>query len=475
MSLATLLSQDVYRHQYGLKHINTINNDGFSALFVVNTPVFDNSGVAHAVEHMVFRASMAFPQPESLFQLTALTDVKINASTFANNTYYHCQSQCPKTFILAINYLLNGLLNPVFHAKYLSCEIHDGEAKGVIYRELLGAEQEQSQKTNNQAEYCYGGVSISIGKLSLNDLTSFHQKFYHPRNITLVTANANIEQISKLISALPMQKNQVAVDINTYNKKPQDGNNDSNQQKKYPQEINKLITVYQQWLQDPYHQEIDDYIDVESSNKPQVTYTNTLQTFSDCSLIAPLTSLSNNLNKTPFNEKASNARVKQATSKKSLPSLFTKLYQEAKSLLNQPMSSERMAYASDKDNALWLAQIEVAEQKLANIASFIISAHPIFLAPRCQGQCYAIQALTIDNSSYLAIYSAFDITPESRLKKISSYLLTLSQDISFINECLPLAKIKYCRAKLVEINQVNDIAPIHISAYLQKLANRSSF
>ena len=60
----------MYRHENGLKHINIINNEGFSALFVVKTPIFDNSGVAHGVEHGVFRRSSSFPQPETLFQLT---------------------------------------------------------------------------------------------------------------------------------------------------------------------------------------------------------------------------------------------------------------------------------------------------------------------------------------------------------------------------------------------------------------------
>ena len=141
MILARLLTEDIYCHTNGMKHINIINNDGFSALFVVNTPIADNSGVAHAVEHMVFRGSSAFPQPETLFQLTSLTDAKINASTFAETTYFHCQSQCEHTFMLAVNYLLNGLYNPVFNADDLRFEIHDGSDKGVIYQELTSIEQ----------------------------------------------------------------------------------------------------------------------------------------------------------------------------------------------------------------------------------------------------------------------------------------------------------------------------------------------
>ena len=132
------MTEDIYCHENGLQHINLIDDEGFSALFVVNTPIFDNSGVAHGVEHMVFRRSTAFPQAETLFQLTSLTDAKINASTCANKTYFHCQSQCSYTFMLAIKYLLNGLFAPRFDAEDLRCEIYGGDNKGVIYQELIG-------------------------------------------------------------------------------------------------------------------------------------------------------------------------------------------------------------------------------------------------------------------------------------------------------------------------------------------------
>ena len=115
MSVDAALIDKLYRHENGLKQVNIINNEGYSALFVVNTPIFDNSGVAHGVEHGIFRRSLAFENPETLFQLTALTDAKINASTFADTTYFHCQSQCKSTFNLVVEYLLNGLFSPVFN------------------------------------------------------------------------------------------------------------------------------------------------------------------------------------------------------------------------------------------------------------------------------------------------------------------------------------------------------------------------
>ena len=486
MILATLLSEDIYRHQNGLKHINIVNNEGFSALFVVNTPVFDNSGVAHGVEHMVFRGSTAFPKPETLFQLTSLTDAKINASTFADTTYFHCQSQCPHTFMLAVNYLLNGLFTPIFNAEDLHCEIYDGNDKGVIYHELIGSEQAvhkgiKSTQSNNQNDFCYGGMSASIGELSLNDLTTFHQRFYQASNITLVTANADIEQISNLISLLPKQPNQseeskqIKVELDKYKKQSQENESNEHHKKKYSQEINKLISIYHLWLQDPYYQEIDDYREIERSNKPFIINTDTLPVFPRSNLIAPLVNLSNRLIKETTKDQVINNDIKHISIKKSankilLPNLFTKLCQQAKQKLNH---HSNQACANDQRNALWLTAIGATEQEIANITSYIISAYPRFLAPRCQGLCYATQTLTIENSAYLAIYSAFDVNPAIRLKEVPLCLLVLSQDNSFISISLALAKIKYCQTYQVNKSQVMNITSTDISAYLQALANNS--
>jgi len=485
MTLATPLIANIYRHKNSMKHINIVSNEGFSALFVVNTPVFDNSGVAHGVEHLVFRGSKAFPQAETLFQLISLTDAKINASTLAETTYYHCQSQCPHTFILAVNYLLNGLFNPVFNAKDLHCEIYDGKDKGVIYQELLAAEQadKKSTKKSDKNNFCYGGISTLIGNLSLNDLTSFHRRFYQASNITLVTANADVEKISQLISLLPKQHDQSTPLKETLDQnKTNSLNNGSNEhhQKKYPQAINQLITTYHLWLQDPDYPEIAAYKEIESAKKPLVTDIDTLAILPNSQLIPALTSLSKLLVEETISEQTVNMAVEDMVIKKPinktlLPNLFAQLYQQAEKQLTSDKLNPHInhCYVSEQRNALWLTKINATEQVVANITSYIISAYPRFLAPRCQGICYATQALTIENSTYLAIYSAFDINPDKRLQEIPLCLLKLSQDNSFISMSLALAKIKYCRAYQVQKSQVSNITATDISAYLLVTANSS--
>lgn len=482
------MTEDLYRHHNGLKHINIINDEGFSALFVVNTPVFDNSGVAHGVEHMVFRGSDAFPKPVSLFQLTALTDVKINASTLAETTFFHCQSQCHHTFSLAMNYLLNGIFNPVFNVNDFPCEIHDGKDKGVIFRELMGVEQigRNNEEVTDESSFCYGGISTSIGDLSVKDLSDFHHQYYQANNIILVTANANIEQISQVILLFPTSKNQsnqkeITVNKDYIQRKESD---DSVNHKKFSTEINKLITVYRLWLQDPYHQEVDDFKEIEYSIETGQNSQSTLAVCSQSKLIPPLNILSTKLkneanvlqvkDKYKVDKYVKDTSCEKTENKTLLPNLFNDLYQQAKKQLtgNELNVHLSHAYVCDQSNALLIAPVSDTEKKLATITGYIISAYPKFLAPRCQGFCYATQALTIEKSAYLAIYSAFDVSPETRLKEVYFCLLKLSQDDSFIFTSLALAKIKYCRVNQVNNSQVKNITATDISAYLQILTNK---
>jgi len=498
--LAEKQSKGFYLHNR-LKHVNVNNDHDFSALFVVNTPITDNSGIAHCVEHLIFRASKAFPHAITLFQLTALTNVKINASTMADTTYFHCQSPCLESFNLALSYLLNGIFSPKFCQDDLKKEIHDGNNCGVIYRELIGiksqAEQQDKQLINENSSqvdnsYNYSGDSQLIGQLSLSDLQKFHQQHYQASNITLVTANADIEQVSILISQLPTQQKSLQIknhlanandntnkrshsNIHQNSKKKVSSSANDKQQKKYSPEINELIAVYYQWLQNPFDQEIKK---LKKQNKVPFKQTYEFKQPIKSTLILPLILLS----KTLMSIKAKQLLPKKKSSKQVLPHLFTSLCLEAKVKLaslnfNQEQSNKNqlgkdLVYVHDKYNTLLLIIIDKTERKLIEITSYIINAYPSFLAPRCQGLCYAIQSLPIEESSYLAIYSAFDCATDKRLNSINQSLLQLSQDISFIKECLPLAKIKYCcTVQAKKYN--NDISPLAISAYLLAIAKKT--
>lgn len=210
-----ILSSQIKRHPNGLQHHNINDEQGFSALIVVNTSALDDSGVSHAVEHLVFRRSAAFNHPESLFQLTALTDLSINASTHYDVTYYHCHSQCQKTCLLGLNYLLNGLLAPAFGAEDLSHEIYHDDCYGVINRELTpqqanqqGNQQNKQQRviarsdTSAQRCYQYGGDIELISQLTMTDITRYHAQYYQAHKMHLITGNINPTLVAPILEPI---------------------------------------------------------------------------------------------------------------------------------------------------------------------------------------------------------------------------------------------------------------------------------
>ena len=84
-----------YTHQSGLTHFNIqdqSDTERYSGALFVATPSENDSGIAHALEHLVFRQSQAFPDSTTLFQLVALTDIQINASTLNGVTCFHFSS-----------------------------------------------------------------------------------------------------------------------------------------------------------------------------------------------------------------------------------------------------------------------------------------------------------------------------------------------------------------------------------------------
>lgn len=204
-------SSQIKHHSNGLQHHNINDEQGFSALIVVNTPALDDSGVSHAVEHLVFRRSAEFTQPESLFQLTALTDLSINASTHYDLTYYHCHSQCQKTCLLGLNYLLNGLLAPAFETQDLAHEIYHDDCYGVINRELTPQQDDQQDKqqgviarsdTSAQRCYQYGGDIELISQLTMTDITRYHAQYYQAKKMHLVTRNIEPTIVASLLESI---------------------------------------------------------------------------------------------------------------------------------------------------------------------------------------------------------------------------------------------------------------------------------
>ncbi|OLQ86321.1 hypothetical protein BIY22_11785 [Vibrio panuliri] len=191
-----------YQHSSGLQHyqLTTTGSQRFHGVFIVKTPSTDDSGLAHAVEHLVFRRSTIYPNPQTLFQITALSDIKINASTLNNFTYFHFSSTSTAGFKLAIRYLLSGMLKPYITRLDIEQEVFNPQSGGVIFHELCGYQlmtdplvpamrgDHSSQRIN-----CHGGMTDTLSSITLEAAIHYHAKHYQPTNIVLLTDSESPE------------------------------------------------------------------------------------------------------------------------------------------------------------------------------------------------------------------------------------------------------------------------------------------
>jgi len=282
-----LLSPDFtanqYRHSSGLLHTNikpevgsTPENTGYSAVIFINTPSHDDSGLAHAIEHLSFRRSKAYPQASTLFQLTSLSNAKINASTLGNVTCFHCTCPEKTVFELALSYLIEGILSPIITQEELTLEISDAGQSGVIYRELLGYQTDpdylehiQILRGDNSIHkiYCHGGVTDCLDQITLGTISDYHKAYYQADNIKLITMASDIDKLQTLFDVSLVNHStgnsagngikkatKINADTQGCNRKTEENNNcyQANRLSKNSQQ-----TVYTWWLDSSYYSHIE--------------------------------------------------------------------------------------------------------------------------------------------------------------------------------------------------------------------------
>ncbi|PWC20442.1 peptidase M16 [Brenneria roseae subsp. roseae] len=184
----------------------------------------NESGVAHMVEHMVFRASEAFPQGVStaLHQQGWVRAQHYNAMTNYERTTY---MMSPPAGGRDLAFTLQALNQMVGHASLLPRDLDD-ERKIILeeWRGKLGVaermNQQRVQAIRHGSRYPSRpvmGSEQSIKETPVSVLQTFYQRWYRPANMRLLLiGDVRIEEaereIKRVFSALP----NVAVPLRDY-------------------------------------------------------------------------------------------------------------------------------------------------------------------------------------------------------------------------------------------------------------------
>lgn len=163
----------------------------------------ENFGVAHLLEHMIFKSNKKYNKFEVYEQMDALGG-RTNASTSTDITSYNLR--CLRESFEGCAEIFGQMLsNPLF----LEDELED--EKNVVVEEISGHFDDPAQTAfdgmhlammSNFVPYAHrvSGTKEDVQKLTSNDLRAFMDKHYVGKNITFsVVGNIDLEELSNIL------------------------------------------------------------------------------------------------------------------------------------------------------------------------------------------------------------------------------------------------------------------------------------
>lgn len=195
-----------------LKHKKTgakialLSNDDNNKVFTIGfrTPVSDDTGVPHIIEHSVLCGSKHFPVKDPFMELAkGSLNTFLNAMTYPDKTVYPVASCNDKDF----QNLMHVYMDAVFFTNiYEKEEIFKQEGwhyelnnpndeliyNGVVYNEMKGAFSSMDSVLDRAVmhslfpdtgyQYESGGDPNHIPELKYSQFLDFHSRYYHPSN-----------------------------------------------------------------------------------------------------------------------------------------------------------------------------------------------------------------------------------------------------------------------------------------------------
>ena len=189
----------------------------FGAVF--KTPVHDNTGTPHILEHSVLCGSVGFPVKEPFVQLMKSSlKTYLNAMAFSDSTIYPVASPNAEDFSHLVRVYLDAIFRPcqgplVFAQEGWHYEIlADGGLayKGVVLNEMKGVYAspdavrryalDRALFSDSQCRFSSGGDPLAIPLLMPAVFAAYYRKHYAPRNAHLYFFGDD-DQLQQLVIA----------------------------------------------------------------------------------------------------------------------------------------------------------------------------------------------------------------------------------------------------------------------------------
>lgn len=240
--------KDIDSECYLLEHEKTkakvflVKNDDSNKVFNISfrTPVSNNTGVPHILEHSVLCGSKKYPIKDPFVELAKSSfNTFLNAMTFPDKTCYPVASCNYKDFKNLMDVYLDAVFNPNIYVNkqilmqegwhYEFDENDNLIYNGVVYNEMKGVYSDPESLLERQIyndifsgtnyQYEYGGDPANIPDLTYDDFIEFHKKFYHPSNSFIyIYGDLNFDEVLKYIDEEYLSKYEYKVINSTIEK-----------------------------------------------------------------------------------------------------------------------------------------------------------------------------------------------------------------------------------------------------------------
>jgi Zn-dependent M16 (insulinase) family peptidase len=194
----------IFSHQTtGARCVHLFNEEPNNLFCIAfRTPVWNNTGVPHILEHSVLAGSAKFPLKDPFKELLkGSLQTFLNALTYPDKTIYPVSSQVEADFFHLVDVYCDAVFHPLLTEETFSQEgwhfdVEDPAGpvniKGIVYNEMKGVfsdfRSHVARKTLSHllpdTTYYFesGGEPEHIPNLSYADFVGFHRKYYHPSN-----------------------------------------------------------------------------------------------------------------------------------------------------------------------------------------------------------------------------------------------------------------------------------------------------
>lgn len=168
----------------------------------IRSEIFNDSGVPHTLEHLIFLGSEKYPYKGVLDTLANRAFAQgTNAWTAQDHTAYTLTTAGSDGFLRMLPVYLDHVFHPTLTNEGFVTEVYHvngkGEDAGVVFSEMQGREnssgdlmQLQFQRNLYPASSAYcsetGGLMEALRVLTIEEIREYHRKYYTPYNTAVV-------------------------------------------------------------------------------------------------------------------------------------------------------------------------------------------------------------------------------------------------------------------------------------------------